>query len=138
MAKLVYEIIELAQKQKNKKDKISILKENESWALKDILRGTYDPRIQWNIPDGPPPYTPCPEESVPANLLRENKKFRYFVSGGEGDKLPKVKREAMYIGLLEAVHPKDAELVIGMVSKEPITGITKNLVAEAFPGLLPA
>lgn len=137
MAKLVYEIIELAKKQKSKKDKVKVLKDNECWALKDILRGTYDPRVKWNIPEGTPPYTPCKEESVPTNLLRENAKFRYFVVGGQGDSLPKVKREAMFLGMLEGIHPKDAELVISMINKKAIDGVTKPVVQEAFPGLLP-
>jgi hypothetical protein len=138
MTKLVYEIIDLVRKQKTKKEKVDILKANESWALKDILRGTYDPRVQWNIPEGQPPFRPSREESVPGNLLRENTKFRYFVKGGEGDKLPKVKREAMFLGLLEGIHPKDAELVIAMINKTAINGITKPIVQEAFPGLLPS
>jgi hypothetical protein len=138
MTKLVYEIIDLVRKQKTKKEKVDILKANESWALKDILRGTYDPRVQWNIPEGQPPFRPSREESVPGNLLRENTKFRYFVKGGEGDKLPKVKREAMFLGLLEGIHPKDAELVIAMINKTAINGIAKSIVKEAFPGLLPS
>ena len=34
------------------------------------------------------------------------------------------------------VHPKDAELVISMISKQSITGVTKAVVMEAFPGLI--
>ena len=138
MTKLIYEIIDLVRKQKTKKEKVDILKANESWALKDILRGTYDLRVQWNIPEGQPPFRPSREESVPGNLLRENTKFRYFVKGGQGDTLPKVKREAMFLGLLEGIHPKDAELVIAMINKTAIAGITKPIIEEAFPGLLPS
>ena len=136
MTKLVYEVITEARKKRSKADKIQVLRDNESWALKDILRGTYDDVVQWLIPPGTPPYTPNDEQSVPSNLLRQNTQFRYFVKGGEGEKMMKAKREKNYLRLLEAIHPKDAELVVSMISKEAITGVTKNLVKEAFPGLI--
>ena len=41
----------------------------------------------------------------------------------------------MFIGLLEAIHPKDAELVVQMINKQKVDGITKNVVMEAFPTL---
>jgi hypothetical protein len=69
-------------------------------------------------------------------LLREHKQFKYFLKGGPGDKLPAYKRESIFIGILEGVHPKDAELVIGMINKETPKGLTKPIVEEAFPGLL--
>ena len=51
--------------------------------------------------------------------------------------MPKFKREKIFLGLLESVHPKDAELVVGMINKKlPVDGITKNVVKEAFPNLI--
>jgi hypothetical protein len=44
-------------------------------------------------------------------LQRENMKFTYFVKGGEGDRLPAVKERKIFIGILEGIHPEDAELV---------------------------
>lgn len=133
----VHEVIEAASKKKTKEEKIQVLKQNESWALKDILRGTYDAAVQWNIPQGEPPFTRNQQHNAPSNLLRENTKFKYFVKGGPGDQMPKFKREKIFIGLLESIHPKDAELVVGMINKSfPVKGITKNLVKEAFPNLI--
>ena len=134
--KLVYQVLEEVAKKKSKKDKIAILKENETWALKDIIRGSMDSTIIWNLPPGAPPYTAAPEHSAPANLHRENTRFKYFVTGGEGDRLPSVKREQIFIGILEGIDPNDAELVINMINKQPPAGLTKNVVNEAFPGLL--
>lgn len=136
MVKLVYEVIDETRKKRSKADKIQVLRDNESWALKDILRGTYDDVVQWLLPPGTPPYTPNEEQSVPSNLLRQNTQFRYFVKGGEGERVMKAKREKNYLRLLEAIHPKDAELVISMISKQSITGVTKAVVMEAFPGLI--
>lgn len=136
MIKFVYEVLSEMGKKRTKEDKVKVLKSNESWALKDIIRGSIDSTVKWNLPPGVPPYTACQEHNHPSNLLRENTKFKYFVKGGEGDKLPAVKRERIFIGLIESVHPKDAELVIAMVNKEKPYGLTRPIVEEAFPGLL--
>lgn len=137
MTKLVYEVIQEASQKKTKKDKVEVLKSNESWALKDILRGTFDDKISWLVPEGTPPYTPSQDHNSSSSLLRQNVQFAYFVKGGKGEKMMKAKREQIYITLLESIHPKDAELVIAMVSKKfPYKGITKDIVKEAFPGLI--
>lgn len=137
MVKLVHEVIEEASQKKTKKEKIDFLKSNESWALKDVLRGAFDDSITWLIPEGSPPYTPAQGHNSSSNLLRQNTQFSYFVKGGKGEQMMKPKREQIYITLLESIHPKDAELVISMVSKKlPYKGITKTLVKEAFPNLI--
>ena len=133
---LVHEVIEKAAKAKKKKDKIDILRQHESWALKDILRGTYDSTVNWLLPAGEPPYTPNDGHNAPSNLLRRNTDFKYFVKGGPGTKMPPYKRESIFIGLIESVDPQDARLVISMIKKEKLSGITRNVVEEAFPGLL--
>lgn len=136
MVKYVHEVlIEVGAKRK-KSEKIEILKKNESWALKDVIRGSMDSSIEFNLPEGTPPYTACEAHNAPANLLRENNKFKYFVKGGPGDKMLKVKRESIFLGLIEGVHPLDAELVINMVNKVTPKGLTRPIVQEAFPGLL--
>jgi hypothetical protein len=134
--KYVYEAIEEVQKAKTKADKVDKLKKNDSWALKDILRGTYDSTVKWLIPPGEPPYTPTDGHNAPSNLLKRNKEFAYFAKGGPGGKLPAYKREKIFIGLIESIDPKDARLVISMINKEKLKGITRPVIEEAFPGLL--
>jgi len=136
MVKYVFEILEEVGKQRHRSDKVKILKDNESWALKDIIKGSMDDKIQWNLPGGRPPYTPSPAHNHPTNLFRENTKFKYFVKGGQGDKMPKYKREQIFIGMLEGIHPEDAKLVLSMINKEKLKGITLPVVEEAFPNLL--
>jgi len=130
---MIHEIIDSASKKRTKAEKIQVLQENNSPALRDILRGTYDQKIRWNLPAGKPPYRPAPAHAAPSNLLRENKKFGYFVVGGPD--MMKAKRERIFIEILEGVHPLDAELVISMINKEPINGISRAVIDEAFPGL---
>lgn len=136
MVKLVHEVLTEVGSRKKKTDRIQILKQNESWALKDIIRGSMDSTVEWNLPAGDPPYTPCEPHNAPTNLLREHKKFRYFVKGGPGDKMNAPKRENIFIGLIEGVHPLDAKLVVDMINKRVPKGITREIVQEAFPGLL--
>ena len=135
---LVHEIIEKAAAAKTRAEKIQILQQhNDNWALKDILRGTFDEVVQWDLPEGKPPYEPADESSVPSNLTKHNKKFGYFAKGGPGRDMPSFKREKLFIDILEVVHPKDAELLLSMIAKkQPAKGITKKLVEEAFPGLI--
>lgn len=138
MTKLVFEVFEEIRKKKTKAEKVEVLKTNESWPLKDIIKGSMDSRIKWNLPGGEPPYTAAEAHSAPANLMRENTKFKYFVKGGPGDKLPSYKRENIFIGLLEGIHPDDAKLVVDMINKKAPEGLTKPIVEAAFPGLLEA
>tara|TARA_B100000424_G_C22931720_1_gene495640 strand:+ start:400 stop:813 length:414 start_codon:yes stop_codon:yes gene_type:complete len=135
---LPHEVIEKLRETKKKADKVQILKDNESWALKDIIKGSMDPIVKWNLPGGSPPYTAARPESAAASILRENRKFKYLFKGGEGDRLPAYKRESIFLGILEGIHPGDAELVVAMINKETIKPLTKALVNEAFPGLLSA
>ena len=134
--KLVFEVLEEVKKKKKKDEKVKILKDNDSWALKDVLRGTYDSTIHWLLPPGRPPFTPNLEQSTPSDLQKQNTQFQYFVKGGPGTTMPSFKREKLFLALLEGIHPEDAEVVIDMVSKKPIKGVTRNVVEEAFPGLL--
>ena len=50
--------------------------------------------------------------------------------------MPPVKRESIFIGILEGVHPEDAKLVISMINKEKIKGLSRPVIEEAFPNLL--
>lgn len=133
----VYEVFEAFAKAKTREEKIDILKQNNHHAVRDIIKGALDPNIEWNLPKGRPPFTENKAESTPSSLLRENQKFTYIVKGGKGDNMLHIKRERLFIGILESVHPQDAELVLKMVEKKmPVKGMTRKIVEEAFPGLL--
>ena len=137
MTRLVYEVIEVASKAKTREEKIQVLKENETWALKDLLRGAYDDSIQWNLPPGKPPFEASEERNHPSNLHQQNKQFIWFARGGKGDKMPAVKRKAIFIRICEAVHPTEADLLCLMKDKKQLAkGITKKIVKEAFPDLI--
>lgn len=133
--KFVFELVDSVVKAKTKEEKVNLLKSmDQEWALKDLLKGTYDDKIQWIIPTGQPPYEPSRPESTPSNLKKKYKDFAYFAKNGPGMKMPSFKREKIFLSLLESIHPEDAKLVIGMINKQSIKGLTKKTVEEAFPG----
>tara|TARA_B100000768_G_scaffold115823_1_gene107197 strand:+ start:1309 stop:1716 length:408 start_codon:yes stop_codon:yes gene_type:complete len=133
---MISDVINDASKARSKKQKIEILRKNETWALKDILRGTYDENVKWNIPNGRPPYKENQGYNAPSNLLKKHKEFVTFVQGQSGDSMRKIRREQLFITLIESVPPPESELVIDMINKIPIKGVTKAVVKEAFPNLI--
>jgi len=134
----VFEIFEEFKKADGRNERLDVLKKySDNWAFRDILRGSFDESLVFTIPEGRPPFTPNQPQSVPSSLNKLHKDFGWFVQGGAGDRLPDFKRENKFIGLLESIHPEDAELVLKMVAKKaPCRYITKKLVQEAFPDLI--
>lgn len=140
MDKYVFELFNDYSKLTKRDEKIAFLKQvgNSVPAFKDVLRGTFDDRLQFALPDGNPPYTPNRPESAPSNLLRAHREFGDYVVGSNRNKaLGKVRAETRFIQLLESIHPEDALIVCSMVAKKsPVKGLTKKIVEEAFPTLL--
>lgn len=137
MALMIFEVLEKFTKAKNRNEKIEVLKQHNSPALRDIVQGSLDPRIQWLLPKGDVPYNACDAYSAPTTLLRKHRDFLYCAKGGKGENMPAVKREKIFLGIVESIHPKDAELVCRMINKKPpVKGLTLKLAQEAFPGLL--
>ena len=134
----VYEILNKVSSAKTRKDKINVLQENNIMPVRDVLQGTFDPNIQWNLPSGTVPYTPNKEESYPSTLLKQHMKFKYFVKGlRESENLNTIKREKMFIEICESVHPEDAKILVSMINKKsPVKGLTEKLVKEAYPDLI--
>ena len=58
-----------------------------------------------------------------------------FVKGME-KKLPQIKKERMFLLMLEGIHPRDAQVVVNMINKKTPKGLTRAIVEETFPGLL--
>jgi hypothetical protein len=138
---MIHEVLEKAVLLKTKKAKIKFLKENNTLALRDILRGSFDDGIVFTLPKGSPPFN---QDDAPVGYSRTTlqhvtNRFSYFVKGGKGDALQRPKVERMFIEILEGVHVKEAELVILMKDKKLTSvykGITKSLVNEVFPELI--
>lgn len=132
----IFQILEKAAEQKAAADKIAILQQNAGPALYTILKYTYDPNIVWDLPEGAPPYKPCPFPAQEMRLHSEIRRLYLFIKGGNPN-LTKLRRESLFIELLESIHPSDAELLVHVKDKKlPYKGLTAKVIKEAFPGLI--
>ena len=129
------EIVTKATELKTKEEKIAWLRKHDGVPLKTILKYMYDPRIEFLIHDTPPPWKKNGYVGVEGMLYKETRRLRIFIKGGGYDQLDKVKREQLFISLLEDVDDKDAELLCKMIAQKPLKGLSRAVVAEAFPDL---
>ena len=133
----VAEFLERTSKLKKKQDKINALKFNDSYVIRSVLQGVFDPRVVWLLPEGEPPYSPCTLPDQQNMFVHQCRKLQYFVSGGAPN-LKQSKRELLFTELLESIHPADAKMLVSIKDKKlPWPGITEDVVREAFPNLLP-
>jgi hypothetical protein len=130
----ISEIITKASEMKKNEDKIEYLQKNESIPLRTVLKFTYDTdRIQFLIPNVPPPWKKNGYVGVEGMLYKEARRLGIFVKGGGYDSMNQVKREQLFISLLEDVDDKDAELLAKMIQQKPLKGLPKSVVVAAFP-----
>ena len=135
----IAEIINEIPKIQQKADKIAWLQKNDNPALRIILKYTYDNSIEFLVPDTPPPWNKNEfEDEAKALLYKEARRLKIFVKGGGYDNLNQVKRESLFISLLEDVDNDDAETLCQMITKKPFKGLSKKTIQEAFPDLIEA
>jgi hypothetical protein len=135
---LLSEVLAKVSKQRTKAKKIQVLKENESLHLKAILIWNFDDTVVSVLPEGEVPYNKneAPAGTEHTYLAHEWKVLYNFVKGGN-DFLRPVKREQLFLQLLEGLHPDEADIVC-MVKDKNLTEkykLTRPVVEEAFPDI---
>ena len=135
----IHEVLELASKQRSKAKKVEILKQYEDPSIKAIFIWNFDPSVISAVPEGPVPYK---ENEVPVgtdhtSLRREYKNLYHFIKGGN-DSLSSLRRETMFIQLLEGLHPNEAEIICLVKDKQLQTkyNIKEDVVKDAYPDIL--
>jgi|TARA_B110000914_G_C15428742_1_gene430288 hypothetical protein len=133
---LYSEILSKLSKIKSKKDKVSHLQNYNDASLRMIIKSSFDPKIKWSLPEGEVPYrkNDAPEGTEHSNLAYEARKLFHYIEGGN-PKLTQNKRESMFIQLLEALHPDEADILIAAKDKilhRMYKGLSENVVKEAF------
>lgn len=135
---LVSEVIQRVSNAKTRDEKIEILRYYDTPALRAVLIWNFDSKVQSDLPEGEVPYTPndAPVGTEHSKLTHEWKKFNHFVKGITNT--AKMKKEMMFIQLLEALHSSEAELICYMKDKQlhKRYKITKAVVQDAFPNLV--
>lgn len=133
----IHEQLADVEKQSSKKDKIAKLqlyfKESRAFAI--IFDLTFNSKIKWLLPPGTPPYHANDKDMDLQHVLKnEVRKLQYFINTREGNAMKPLRREMMFIELLESVDFYDAKLLISIKEKKlPYKSITKSLVQNAFP-----
>ena len=134
----IHEILELASKQRSKAKKVEILQEYETDALKTIFIWNFDGTVISVLPVGDVPYNKneVPVGTDHTSLRREYKHLYNFVKGGN-DGLSGLRRETMFIQMLEGLHPEEAEVVCLCKDKRLAEKykITYDIVKQAYPDI---
>ena len=134
----VVETLEMVDEAKTREEKREILKSRANYATQALLQLNFHPDVKWHIPKGSPPYTPSQTaDSVDGALHFEVKKLDYYVDPSPHN-IPMLRRESMFVQLLERLDPKDAKLIIAMKDKKiTYKGLSYKLVKDTWPDLLP-
>ena len=161
----VFEVLDLVSRQRTKGNKIKVLQEHRDPSLDAILIWNFDDTVISLLPPGEVPYDGYDEQTSYSGTLstkishevrkmhesgnfslgasdtqgrttirREFKNFYNFLKGGN-DEMNNIRREAMFINILEGLHPLEAEVLILTKDHdlESKYKITKEVVAQAYP-----
>ena len=132
------EILELVSEQKTDAKKVAILKEYECDILKSLFIWNFDDSIISLLPEGKVPYKPnqSPLGTDHSSLRREQRSLYNFVKGGN-DKLSTIRRETIFIQMLEGLHPSEADIIIAVKDRdlEDMYDVTFEVVEEAYPDI---
>ena len=164
----VFEVLDLVSKQKTKAKKIEVLKKYDEFHLRTIFLWNFDEVIESVLPDGDVPYQSYDDQNSYSGSLstkikedirsmydtgsfsmgvsdqqgrttirRECKNFYHFVKGGN-DGMNNMRRESMYINILQGLHPLEAEILVLVKDKRLSEKykITREIVEEAYPDIV--
>jgi len=164
----VFEVLDLVSKQKTKAKKVQVLKKYDEFHLRSLFLWNFDTTIESALPDGDVPYQSYDDQNTYSGTLttkmqediramhdtgsfsmgvsdtqgrttirREIKNFYHFVKGGN-DGMNNMRRESMFINILQGLHPLEAEIVC-LVKDGNLSDkykITREIVEEAYPDIL--
>lgn len=164
---LAFEVFDLVSRQRSNSKKVEFLKKYEDPSLKALLIWNFDESVISMLPDGPVPYSGYDEQTTYSGSLttkiseevrkmhetgsfslgssdkqghttirREFKNFYHFIKGGN-DGMNNIRRETMFINILEGLHPLEAEIICLVKDKNLSIKykITKEVVSEAYPDI---
>ena len=133
---LLSEVLDRVHKAKTKAQKIKVLQENDTEALRMIIKSSFDPKIKWAMPEGAVPYKPndAPDGTEHTLLAQESKRLWHFIEGAD-NQTPRAQKENMYIQMLEGLHRDEAEVLV--FAKDNILhlkykGLSHEVVKTAF------
>ena len=139
--KNVYEIFDEFKKVKSKTDRLDILRNNDSYALRQVLLGVFHPSIEFTVEKAPEfRRVPMPPGMSYDHMTGALSRVYLFMKNNprvpEG--LTEKRKNEILIQILEALEEKEADVFLALLKKDlKVPYLTEALVNEAFPGLLP-
>ena len=136
---LVSEVLDAVHKAKTKDKKIEVLRQYDSKAVRYCLIWNYEESLKSALPEGDVPYEPNPSPTIESQskLASEYKTLYNFIEGGNYE-LTSTRREVLFIQLLEALDPHEAELLCLVKDKKLAKKyrVSFPVVKEAYPDIV--
>lgn len=139
--KNIYEVFDEFKKAKTKEERLSVLRNNDSWALKNVLMGAFHPDVKFvikKIPEYRQVQTPV---GFAYNHITDALGKVYLFMENNPKVSPNLtleRKEQLLIQILESLEKHEAEVFANMIKKDlKVPHLTAKLANEAFPGLLP-
>jgi len=133
---LITEILQKVSSAKTKKEKVDLLQEYNNNGLRSILIINFDESLKFLLPEGEVPFkaNDAPAGTDHTRLDHEYKGLYRYFKGGDSS-LKSMRREQLFVQLLEGLHKDEAEMLVLACNKELQSKyrITKQAVSEAFP-----
>ena len=159
-----FEVLDAASKQRSKAKKVEVLRRYAHDSILALFIWNFDETAISVLPPGDVPYGTNREDNSmtgtlsdkindavdkmgemgsnslgsqdqgKASIRKEYTKFYNFLKGGNNS-LSNLRRETMFINILEGLHPLEAEILV-LVKDKRLTDkykITKEVVSEAYP-----
>lgn len=135
----MHDILLDVSRAKRKADKIRRLRDHDSPPLRMLIKSSYDPKIEWFLPEGEVPYKPNKNESGHVKLSSKMSQVEKLVwnnktNVGKENALPQFQREKIFIDLLEMLSPEEAKVLISAKDKSlhQMFVISHNVVKDTF------
>ena len=141
MILLQSEVLELFEKASSRDEKIAILKKHEVPVLRALMRLNFDENFKFNLPEGDPPYKKDKDKPIgynESNLIQEYRRFYIWIEPNVN--LTNLRKEQLFIELLEGLHHSEAEVLVLAKDKKLHTkfkSLKEDIVREAYPFTLP-
>ena len=122
--------------QKTHLQKVKYLKENRNDMVDLLLELAFSKDIRITLPEGSPEYQKTGEvELYNATLLYANRRQIEMFINDNTAQIPELKREQLFIDLLENLDPAESQLLIEVKDKklESYPGITKKVIEKVYP-----
>ena len=134
---LVSEILDKFELAKTREEKIAVLKNNVTDPLLVLLRLNYDHMLKMDLPDGEPPFRKDIDKPIGYNESSLQLELRrFYVWLDPRTNLPKLKKESLFVNMLEGIHWTEAEALCLAKDRKLHTkykSLKEDMVREAFP-----